>query len=79
MKRHMVLPGNMFEAPEDESLKHLEMEKVAQSLHDRLVDSTRLNTAGLQYVLVSFELLKQKQLERKCDEGHDGESGTKSA
>ncbi|KAE8143677.1 hypothetical protein BDV38DRAFT_276763 [Aspergillus pseudotamarii] len=60
--------------PEDESLKQSEMEKVSETLHDRLVDATRLTTAGLQYVLLALELAKPKQLEKKRNEGGDEES-----
>ncbi|KAF7585490.1 hypothetical protein BBP40_010812 [Aspergillus hancockii] len=62
------------EAPEYEPLEHLGMGKVAQTLHDRLVDSTRLTKAGMQYVLLSFELVKPKQLERRREGAHDEKS-----
>lgn len=56
---------------EDEALKHSEVQKVIETLQERLADSTQLTITGLQYVLLVFELVKRKQLEKQygvCDE-----------
>lgn len=56
---------------EDEALKRSEVQKVIETLQERLADSTQLTITGLQYVLLVFELVKRKQLEKQygvCDE-----------
>ncbi|GKZ29492.1 hypothetical protein AbraIFM66950_005192 [Aspergillus brasiliensis] len=61
----------------EDSLKQSEMERVAQTLQNRLVDSSRLVTVGLQYVLLALGLSKRKKLEKqyagKADEEGTGE------
>ncbi|PYI11948.1 hypothetical protein BO78DRAFT_331869 [Aspergillus sclerotiicarbonarius CBS 121057] len=59
---------------EEESVKDSEMQKVAQTLHDRLVDSSRLVTVGLQYVLLAFGLVKRKKIEKQCLGNSDEEA-----
>lgn len=62
---------------EEDSVKQSEMQKVAQTLQDRLVDSSRLATVGLQYVLLALGLSKRKKIEKqysgKADEEGTGE------
>ncbi|OJZ84351.1 hypothetical protein ASPFODRAFT_138918 [Aspergillus luchuensis CBS 106.47] len=62
---------------EEDSVKQSEMQKVAQTLQDRLVDSSRLVTVGLQYVLLALGLSKRKKIEKqysgKADEEGTGE------
>lgn len=62
------------EAAEEEALKHSEIQRVVQTLHDRLVQSSDLTTIGLQYVLLAFELTKPKHLERQFKVQGDVES-----
>ncbi|KAE8381971.1 hypothetical protein BDV26DRAFT_300451 [Aspergillus bertholletiae] len=68
------ISGTSHGEPGDELQKQSEMKKVSETLHSRLADATHLTTTGLQYVLLAFELVKPKQLERKCNEGGDEES-----
>ncbi|GAT25208.1 MFS transporter [Aspergillus luchuensis] len=62
---------------EQDSVKQSEMQKVAQTLQDRLVVSSRLVTVGLQYVLLALGLSKRKNIEKqysgKADEEGTGE------
>ncbi|RDH38219.1 hypothetical protein BDQ94DRAFT_156886 [Aspergillus welwitschiae] len=60
---------------EEDSLKQTEMQKVAQTLQDRLVDSSRLVTVGLQYVLLALGLSKRKKIEKQYS-GKTDEEGT---
>ncbi|PWY93874.1 hypothetical protein BO94DRAFT_612428 [Aspergillus sclerotioniger CBS 115572] len=50
---------------EEESVKQSELQKFAQTLHDRLAESSQLVTVGLHYVLLAFELVKRKTLEKQ--------------
>nr|XP_001400829.2 hypothetical protein ANI_1_1198124 [Aspergillus niger CBS 513.88] len=60
---------------EEDSLKQTEMQKVAQTLQGRLVDSSRLVTVGLQYVLLALGLSKRKKIEKQYS-GKTDEEGT---
>ncbi|OJJ33301.1 hypothetical protein ASPWEDRAFT_30391 [Aspergillus wentii DTO 134E9] len=54
-----------FEGPDERESKNSEMQKVVETLHDRLADSANLMMMGLQYGLLVFELVKPKQLDRQ--------------
>ncbi|PYH99783.1 hypothetical protein BO71DRAFT_138129 [Aspergillus ellipticus CBS 707.79] len=62
---------------EEQSLKQSEIKKVTDTLHDRLVESSRLVTAGLQYALLTLGLVTRKKTEKqrtaKGDEEATGE------
>ncbi|KAK1142624.1 hypothetical protein N8T08_007428 [Aspergillus melleus] len=62
------------EDAEKQALKHSEIQRVVQTLHERLVDASNLTTTGLQYVLLAFELIKPKHLERQPKAQPDEES-----
>lgn len=75
--------NNSFEKSEDENedtFKKSEMQKVVETLEQRLVDCNDLMRVGLQYVLLVLELTKPKELEKQrksrtgSTEAHDEES-----
>jgi len=53
-----------LEDPEEDDLKRSEIKKVVETLEERLGDCTDLLHSGLQYVLLTLELVKRKQLEK---------------
>ena len=59
---------------EGESVKQTEMQKFAQTLHDRLSESSQLVIVGLRYVLLAFELVKRKSMEKQCLGNSDEEA-----
>lgn len=55
--------------------KQAELQKVAETLHKRLVESARLVNIGLQYVLLSLELKKRKHIEKSYQEKDEEATG----
>lgn len=77
--------NNSFEKSEDRdedenTIKNSEIQKVVETLEERLVDCSDLVRVGLQYVLLVLELTKPKELEKQrksrngSKEAHDEES-----
>lgn len=75
--------NNSFEKSEDEdedTIKKSEMQKVVETLEERLVDCNDLMRVGLQYFLLVLELIKPRELEKQrksrtgSTEAHDEES-----
>ncbi|KAJ5819558.1 hypothetical protein N7474_005149 [Penicillium riverlandense] len=50
---------------DERGLKHSEIQKVAQTLHERLLSSSDLVKLGLHYFLLSLELIKPKHLDKQ--------------
>lgn len=63
--------------PDEETLKHSEVQRVVETLHERLVDSSKLVHKGLSYFLLALELLKPKNLQKQ-EKAH-GASGDEEA
>lgn len=51
--------------PEEDNLKRSEIKKVVETLKERLGSCTDLMSSGLQYILVTLDLFKRKQLEKQ--------------
>ncbi|KAK9854929.1 uncharacterized protein MYU51_003195 [Penicillium brevicompactum] len=51
--------------PDEGALKHSEIQRVVETLHERLVDSSKLVHQGLDYFLLTLELLKPKHLQKQ--------------
>jgi hypothetical protein len=51
--------------PDEGALKHSEIKKVVETLHERLVDSSKLVQQGLHYFLLALELVKPKHLDKQ--------------
>ncbi|PYH85653.1 hypothetical protein BO82DRAFT_302115 [Aspergillus uvarum CBS 121591] len=60
---------------EEAPTKQAELQKVAETLHKRLVESAHLVKIGLQYVLLRLELKKRKHLERLYQEKDEEATG----
>ncbi|RAH69061.1 uncharacterized protein BO66DRAFT_325161 [Aspergillus aculeatinus CBS 121060] len=63
------------ENDEEAPTKQAELQKVAETLHRRLVESARLVNIGLQYVLLSLELKKRKHIEKLYQEKDEEATG----
>ncbi|PWY75463.1 MFS transporter [Aspergillus heteromorphus CBS 117.55] len=75
--KHETTRSNSVGSLDDDEelpLKQSEIKKVTETLEDRLVESSRLVTAGLQYVLLTLELVKRKTMEKQRSARGDEEA-----
>ncbi|EAW13475.1 uncharacterized protein ACLA_055220 [Aspergillus clavatus NRRL 1] len=66
--------AEVFELPEEHTLRVSEIQKVVETLHRRLVESAGMMMSGLHYTLLLLELTKRKTLEKQNNGGSDEES-----
>jgi hypothetical protein len=59
--------------PEEGGLRQSEIQKVVETLHERIVDSSELVQHGLHYFLLALELVKPKHLDKQ-KKPHDEEA-----